>query len=116
MLGEGLVLTVAVGKLVIPGTSTIFPNGLTPDISVSFPKKQLDAILQLEDEKGIRDYIFDEERPHTNEAALVAGKNPDLDAYQTAHMNASAKPNTPKDVVLQRAIDFLTTISVFGVK
>jgi C-terminal processing protease CtpA/Prc len=116
MLGDGLVLTVAVGKLVIPGTSTIFPTGLTPDISVSFPKKQQDAILELEDENGIRDYIFDEERPHTNEAALVAGKNPDLDAYETEHMSGSAKSHTPKDVVLQRAIDFLTTISVFGVK
>lgn len=116
LLGDGLVLTVAVSKLVIPGTSTIFPNGLTPDISVSLPKKQQDTILELEDENGIRDYIFDEERLHTNEAALVAGKNPDLDVYETEHMNGSAKPHTPKDVVLQRAIDFLTTISVFGVK
>jgi hypothetical protein len=116
LVGDGLVLTVAVGKLVIPDTPTIFPNGLTPDISVSFPKPQQAAVLALEDESGIRDYIFDEERPHTNEAALVAGKNPDLDAFEAPHTNRSGKPQTPKDVVLQRAIDFLTTISVFRVK
>jgi len=116
LVGEGLVLTVAVGKLVIPGTPTIFPNGLTADIPVSFPKQQQDAVLGLEEENGIRDYIFDEERPHTNEAALVAGKNPDLDAYEIEYTNRNSKPHTPKDVVLQRAIDFLTTISVFRVK
>lgn len=116
LVGEGLVLTVAVGKLVIPGTSTIFPNGLTPDIPVTFPKQQQGAVLGLEDEHGIREYIYDEERPHTNEAALVAGKNPDLDAYETQYTNRNSKPHTPKDLVLQRAIDFLTTISVFRVK
>jgi C-terminal processing protease CtpA/Prc len=116
LVGEGLVLTVAVGKLVIPGTPTIFPNGLTPDIPVTFPKQQQDAVLALEEENGIREYIYDEERPHTNEAALVAGKNPDLDEYETEYTNRNTKPHTPKDLVLQRAIDFLTTISVFRVK
>jgi C-terminal processing protease CtpA/Prc len=116
LVSEGLVLTVAVGKLVIPGTPTIFPNGLTPDIPVTFPKQQQDAVLGLEDEHGIREYIYDEERPHTNEAALVAGKNPDLDEYETEYTNRNSKPHTPKDLVLQRAIDFLTTISVFRVK
>jgi Peptidase family S41 len=116
LVGEGLVLTVAVGKLVIPGTATIFPDGLTPDISVAFQKQQQAAVLGLEDENGIRDYIFDEERPHTNEAALVAGKNPDLDTYEANSMNRNNKPRAPKDAVLQRAIDFLTTISIFRVK
>jgi hypothetical protein len=105
-----------VGKLVIPGTPTIFPNGLTPDIQVTFPKQQQDAVLALEDEHGIREYIYDEERPHTNEAALVAGKNPDLDEYETEYTNRNTKPHALKDLVLQRAIDFLTTISVFRVK
>ncbi len=116
LVGDGLVLTIAVGKLVIPDTPTIFPNGLTPDISVLFVKQQQAAVLGLEDKNGVRDYIFDEERPHTNEAALVAGKNPELDAYEATSTNKNSKPQTPKDVVLQRAIDFLTTISVFRMK
>ncbi len=100
--------------MVIPDKPNIFPEGLTPDIAVTFPNQQ--EVLGLEDENGVRDYIFDEERPHTNEAALVAGKNPDLDAYETDHTNRNRKPVTPKDLVLQRAIDFLTTISVFKAK
>ena len=112
-IGDNLVLTVAIRELVIPGAPHIFPDGLIPDIAVLFPKQQQDAVLALADQNGVSDYIFDEERPHTNEAALVAGKNPDLDAYEADHANGKSKQQHPKDLVLQRALDFLTAISVF---
>lgn len=112
-IGDNLILTIATKELVIPGVPLIFPNGLAPDITVSFPKERQDAVLALADQNGVSDYIFDEERPHTNEAALVAGKNPDLDAYEADHASARSKQQHVKDLVLQRAIDFLTTISVF---
>jgi hypothetical protein len=115
-IGDNLVLTVAIKELVIPGGPLIFPNGLMPDIPVPFPKQQQDAVLTLADQNGVADYIIDEERPHTNEAALVAGKNPDLDAYEADHANGKSKPQRIKDLVLQRAIDFLTAISVFRAK
>jgi hypothetical protein len=115
-IGDNLILTVAIKELVIPDAPPIFPNGLTPDIEVSFPKPQQDAVLALADQNGVADYIFDEERPHTNEAALVAGKNPDLDAYEADHANGRSKRQHVKDVILQRAIDFLTAISVFRLK
>jgi hypothetical protein len=115
-IGDNLVLTVAVKELVIPGAPIIFPIGLAPDIAVTFPDAQQDAVLALADQNGVSDYIFDEERPHTNEAALIAGKNPDLDAYEADHAHGKSKPKHVKDVVLQRAIDFLTTISVFRAK
>jgi len=47
---------------------------------------------------------------------LVAGKNPDLDAYEADQAHGKPKQKHPKDLVLQRAIDFLTTISVFRAK
>ncbi|HYY30666.1 MAG TPA: S41 family peptidase, partial [Chthoniobacterales bacterium] len=115
-IGDQLVLTVAVKKLVIPEAPSIFPNGLAPDINVPFPKEQQDAVLALADQNGVNSYIFDEERPHTNEAALVAGKNPDLDAYEADHPNGQVRVQHPKDIVLQRAIDFLTAVSVLGPK
>jgi C-terminal processing protease CtpA/Prc len=115
-IGDDLVLTVAIRELVIPGAPPIFPNGLTPDIAAPFPKQQQESVLALADQYGVADYIFDEERPHTNEAALVAGKNPDLDAYEADHANGKPKQQHVKDVVLQRAIDFLTAISVFRAK
>ena len=43
----------------------------------------------------------------------MAGKNPDLDAYEADHANGKPKEQRFKDLVLQRAIDFLTTIGVF---
>jgi C-terminal processing protease CtpA/Prc len=110
---DRLVLTIAVSELVIPGAPPIFPTGLLPDIAVQFPKPQQDNVLALSDEKGVNDYIFDEERPHTNEAALVAGKNPDLDAYETYQAKGKDGQARPKDIVLQRAIDFLTTVGVY---
>ena len=113
---DRLVLTVAVSELVVPGAPPIFPIGLLPDIAVQFPKPQQDNILALSDEKGVNDYIFDEERPHTNEAALVAGRNPDLDAYETYQATGKNAQARPKDVVLQRAIDFLTTVGVYRTK
>jgi C-terminal processing protease CtpA/Prc len=116
LVGNGLVLTIAVSELVIPGLPPIFPKGIAPDIQVSFSKQQQDSVLALADENGVRDYIFDEERPHTNEAALVAGRNPDLDAYEIGYTSGAVKQRAPKDAVLQRAIDFLTTISVFRTK
>jgi hypothetical protein len=115
-IGDNLILTVATKELVIPGGPTIFPDGLIPDIAVPFPKQKQDAVLTLADQNGVSDYISDEERPHTNEAALVAGKNPDLDAYEADHANGKPKEQHFKDLVLQRAIDFLTTIGVFRSK
>jgi Peptidase family S41 len=115
-VGDNLVLTVAIKELVIPGAPLIFPNGLGPDIAVAFPKQRQDAVLALSNQNGVSDYILDEERPHTNEAALVAGKNPDLDAYEADHANGQLKQQRIKDLVLQRAIDFLTAISVFRTK
>jgi len=98
--------------LVIPGSPPIFPAGLEPDIDVPFPKPQQDNILALTDDSSLDDYIFDEERPHTNEAALVAGRNPDLDAYES-YQAAKTAERKPKDIVLQRAIDFLTTVGIY---
>jgi C-terminal processing protease CtpA/Prc len=115
-IGDKLVLTVAIKELAIPGAPAIFPDGLVPDIAVAFPKQQQDAVLSLADQNGISRYIFDEERPHTNEAALVAGKNPDLDAYEADHASGKPKQQHVKDLVLQRAIDFLTAIGIFRAK
>jgi len=115
-IGDKLVLTVAVKEVVVPGAPPIFPRGLTPDIPVTFPKQPQDAVLMLSDQSGVSNYIFDEERPHTNEAALVAGKNPDLDAYEADHPHGKPKVQRLKDLTLQRAIDFLTAVTVLGLK
>jgi len=110
-LGSDLVLNVAVSELVVPDGKALFPAGVAPDMTVSFQPNDQETVLSLADSKGISDFIVDDERPRTNEAALVAGKNPDLDAYESDQ--AANQPKQPKDLVLQRAIDFLTTVNVY---
>lgn len=111
-LNDHLVLTIAVNELVVPGIPSIFPAGLNPDIPVSIPIEQEKRVLLLGDQQGVADLITDEERPHTNEAALIAGKNPDLDAYEADQAAKKLKSPKPKDLVVQRAVDFLTTVNI----
>ena len=42
----------------------------------------------------------------------MAGKNPDLDAYEQQQANKD-KPAKLKDTPLQRALDFLTTVAFY---
>ena len=112
-VGKRLLFSVAVGQIQIPGAPPIFPDGLTPDIAVTFPNPQQDNVLALGDTKGIADLILDEERPHINEAALIAGKSPDLDAFEADQFPGKQDHVKPKDLVIQRALDFLTAISVY---
>jgi C-terminal processing protease CtpA/Prc len=111
-IGKRLLLSVATQQIEVPGQPSIFPNGLSPDIVVQMPEGEEINILELGDTKGIFDLVRDEERPHTNEAALVAGKSPDIDAYE-ADQAAGGNPVKPKDPAVQRAIDVLTAISIY---
>jgi hypothetical protein len=112
-VGKRLLLSVAVGQIQIPGEPSIFPNGLIPDITVTFPNPQQDNVLALGDAQGVADLILDEERPHTNEAALVAGKSPDLDAFEAEQVPGKHDRVKPKDLVIQHALDFLITTSIY---
>ncbi len=49
-----------------------------------------------------------------NEAALVAGLNPELDAAQLAQRTPGERPKPPlRDATLQRAVDLVTTVSIY---
>jgi hypothetical protein len=113
-IGKRLLLSVATHQIQVPGQPSIFPNGLSPDIVVPIPDGEETNILRLGDTKGIFDLIRDEERPHTNEAALVAGKSPDIDAYEADQTAGGNRDRVkPKDTVIQRALDVLTAISIY---
>jgi hypothetical protein len=52
-----------------------------------------------------------------NEAALVAGNNPELEAVRAAQASKGRKiPATLQDTALQRALDAITTITLFEQK
>ena len=108
-----LLVSVAESEVQIAGLPLIFPGGLAPDIMVNVAQ---DAENQVLAEQRFRTFlhpfITDEERPGLNEAALVNGTNPELDAYEEQESGKTPKAQL-KDECLQHAIDFLITLSLY---
>ncbi len=109
-LGDGKILRIAVAQVVIPGIGTIFPTGVKPDIAAALSPATQSRIFALSKEKGVSQFVFETERPHFNEAALVANTNPEIDPGVTRPDDHSAS----WDTVLQRAVDLVTAISFYN--
>jgi hypothetical protein len=107
-----LVVSVADGEVRIAGLPVIFPKGLVPDIVVNVPEDTENQILVQTDSGALEPYITDDERPQLNEAALVNGTNPELDAFEEQTSGKSGKTQL-KDEPLEHAIDFLITLSLY---
>jgi hypothetical protein len=56
--------------------------------------------------------IYDPGRPHLNEAALLAGTNPELEAAEQRRARAQVNL-APRDSVLQRALDLVTSLEIY---
>lgn len=113
-LNGGKILRVAVTEAVLPEGRALFPGGLKPDLPVEMPAVDKRLVFQQAPEKGMSPFIYESERPHLNEAALLAGKNPEIEAMETAQrrIRAGEKALT-RDPVLQRAIDVVTSLAVY---
>ncbi|HZC36690.1 MAG TPA: S41 family peptidase [Chthoniobacterales bacterium] len=111
-IGNNLLLTIAVTQVQVPDYPAIFPTGLQPDILVSQPTDQERSVLAETDNQSSEPFITDEPRQHLNEAALVAGTNPELDSY-VAQQSGQTQPAKLKDPMLQRAVDFLITVNLY---
>jgi hypothetical protein len=116
--GGGKVLHVAVAE--VKQELPIFPDGLKPDLPVDFSPKEEEEVLKAELEKGVGGLVFETERPRLNEAALVAGTNPEIDAREAEQASSSEGAGEVKpmlyDAPLQRAVDLVTALSIFGGK
>ena len=113
-LHEGRILRVAESMVLLPGKKSIFPKGITPDLVVKLPVIEKNEIIKQSLEKGVSLFVVDKERPKMNEAALVAGVNPEIDAYELIQGKRSEAKLELRDTVLQRAVDFITTIEFYG--
>lgn len=111
-LSNGTVLRVAAGEAVLPGGARIFPDGVKPDIGVEMAPSEKREIFQQSREKGMAPFVFEAERPHMNEAALMAGRNPEIDAAEARRARGPEK-STLRDPVLQRALDIVTSVGVY---
>lgn len=119
-LNERFALEVAVGRIVLPGMDPQFlSSGLQPDLPVTANLDEERDILRRSQKEGVAAFIFEIERPHMNEASLVAGRNPELDAYQARQAEKNAAGEVLNlDVSLQKALDMATALLVVreGVK
>jgi Peptidase family S41 len=106
-LSSGKILRVAVGEVVGPDGHSLFPEGVKPDLPVELPLAQKRQIFTASAQRGMAAFVFEPERPHFNEAALIAGTNPELDSRRRN------PEDTPHDAVLQRAVDVITSLAVF---
>lgn len=113
-LASGKTLRIAVGEVVLPEKQPLFPGGIKPDIAVELPRSDKRQIFQMSTAKGMAPFVFENERAHLNEAALLAGKNPELEVMEAAQRRGrNAEKITLRDLVLQRAVDVITSLSIY---
>ncbi len=114
-LPDGKIVRLAVAEMISPDGSSLFPDGLKPDLPVEMSLAEKRLIFQASSEKGLDPFIYDTGRPHMTEAALLAGTNPELEAAEAAQQRRGRAPEkpAPHDPVLQRALDVVTSLEVY---
>ena len=115
-LPSGKILRVAVAEAILPDEHSRYPNGVSPDLPVALPVPVKRQIFQQSLTKGMALFVFETDRPHLNEAALLAGTNPEIEAAQVAQQRraqGAEKPAALHDAVLQRGVDLVTSIEVY---
>ena len=114
-LPNGKTLRLAVAEMISPEGRSLFPEGVKPDLPVEMSTADKRQIFQLSGEKGMGPFLYEAGRPHMNEAALLAGTNPEVEAAEAAQQRRGRAPEKPPphDPVLQRALDVLTSLEVY---
>ncbi len=108
-------LRFARAEVLLTDDSSVFKKGLQPDFPISMPVTIKRQVFQATDEKDVKSSITDKPRPRWNEAALVANTQPELDSYVRRSAGQALPEDAPKpsDTVLQRAVDLITTRTLF---
>jgi len=114
-LPNGKILHLAVAEMISPDWRSLFPEGIRPDLPVEMSLADKRQIFQSSGEKGMSPFVYETGRPHMNEAALLAGTNPEVEAAEAAQQRRGRTPEKlpPHDPVLQRALDVITSLEVY---
>jgi len=114
-LPNGKILRLAVAEMISPEGRSLFPEGVKPDLPVEMSLADKRQIFQLSGEKGMSPFVYEVGRPHMNEAALLAGTNPEVEAAEAMQQRRGRAPEKqpPHDPVLQRALDVITSLEVY---
>ena len=111
-LPSGKILRVAVSEVVAPDGKSLYPAGVKPDLPVDMSAAEKRQIFQASTTKGMSSFIYESERPHLNEAALLAGTNPELETIDQRRGRAQERA-MPRDAMLQRALDLVTSLEIY---
>lgn len=112
-LPSGKILRVASAEAVLPDGQPLFPAGVKPDLPVEMPITDKRQIFRQTAEKGMGQFVYEADRPHLNEAALISGTNPELDISDAQRRLRSRSGQPPRDPVLQRALDVVTSLEIY---
>jgi hypothetical protein len=111
-IGEDRILRYAIAEVVLEDDTSIFQKGIAPDIDTPTPYEAKRAIYSLtQNGEKLTKLLFPRQRPRMNEAALVAGTDPEIDYYL---LRSNNKPTPwdkalPQDRALQQTVDMLQT-------
>lgn len=111
-VGEDRILRYAIAEVVLEDDSSIFQKGVAPDIiSVTVPKTKYDIYNAIAKGKPLTSFLYQKQRPRMNEAALVAGTDPEIDYYLLLSQQKPTPWDRPplQDRTLQQAVDLLET-------
>lgn len=102
-------LRFARAEMLLQDDTSIFKKGLKPRYAMDLPGNVKQSIFKESLGTSIKPHVFDQARLRYNEAALVAGKHPELDAYirRSAGQSISGDDMPERDTVLQRALDMI---------
>lgn len=110
-LPSGKVLRVAVSEVAGPDGHSLYPQGVKPDLPVEMSMVDKRQVFQMSMDRGMGPFVSETERPHFNEAALLAGTNPELESAEQRRSRIQEK--MPRDAVLQHALDLITSLEVY---
>ena len=108
-VSEKAAIRFAVAEAALPDDSSLFQKGLNPTIKSLTKRDDKLAVFAASEKEGVAKFINDKERPVLNEAALVAGTNPELPYHldKTAKRESEFDQIPLQDIALQRIVDFL---------
>lgn len=113
LLASGKLLRVAVSEALLPGMQPLYPGGVKPDLPVEMPATVKRQIFQESLTKGMARFVYESERPHFNEAALLSGDNPEIDAAAARQHGRGLALESVHDAVAERAVDLITSLAVY---
>lgn len=109
-LPSGKILRVAVAEATGPDGAPLYPQGVKPDLPVEMSLLDKRQIFLMSIDRGMAPFVYETERPHFNEAALLAGTNPELESGE--QRRSRGRDSLPRDAVVQRALDLITSLEV----